>query len=568
MPSSKRKLELGVFLIAWLPYAVLVKCFWFISDDAFISFRYSRNWALGHGLRYNLGEHVPVEGYSNFLWVIWCGIFEYLKLDVTLWAVFTSFVSGSVVLYLVFRCLHQRFHLNLFLATVVTLSLGSFAPFFVWSSGGLATIPFVLALFATFERLILRKEGSSPVVAGFLGLLVVLLRVEGIAWSILVGIAACISCWLRTKPIERPLLWYFLIVAGGFCVFLVWRYTYYGSLVSNTVHAKVGMSVPILLFGVHYLVHYILTFIHLILLIPAIVIASLKPWRPVGIPVACLSLSVFGYSVAVGGDWMPMGRLFTPGLPFNALLFGLLLQYLWERFPSRRAVAAFTFAVGLMCTSILPALNFHFVPVSVRSVFNFRRGWGNYWSEFDMWNGERRSSHDMRNKALALKEFSQPGDTIIAGGIGNLGYYSDLFIYDSYGLVDREVASRPFVKLLVPGHHKGVPIEHFLKYRPRFLIAHIVTSGNRFFKMIETFKSESRRLEKEFGYHSVVDFYVPTRGVLTPVTQQSRVALLENLMMPFRRSPKSTEVDKILVVWRKAPKRGPGGAHLRAVKSA
>ena len=38
-------------------------------DDAFISFRYARNLVEGAGLVWNPGEP-PVEGYSNFLWVL------------------------------------------------------------------------------------------------------------------------------------------------------------------------------------------------------------------------------------------------------------------------------------------------------------------------------------------------------------------------------------------------------------------------------------------------------------------------------------------------------------------
>ena len=40
----------------------------FIGDDAFISFRYARNWVEGNGLVWNAGE--AVEGYTNFLWVV------------------------------------------------------------------------------------------------------------------------------------------------------------------------------------------------------------------------------------------------------------------------------------------------------------------------------------------------------------------------------------------------------------------------------------------------------------------------------------------------------------------
>ncbi|NJO07855.1 MAG: hypothetical protein HC876_21335 [Chloroflexaceae bacterium] len=41
-----------------------------LMDDAFISFRYSRNLIEGHGLTFNPGGAI-VEGYTNFLWVIY-----------------------------------------------------------------------------------------------------------------------------------------------------------------------------------------------------------------------------------------------------------------------------------------------------------------------------------------------------------------------------------------------------------------------------------------------------------------------------------------------------------------
>src|SRR4051812_8768436 len=45
----------------------------FTIDDAYISFRYARNFAHGDGLVYNLGERV--EGYTNFLWTVILGLF-------------------------------------------------------------------------------------------------------------------------------------------------------------------------------------------------------------------------------------------------------------------------------------------------------------------------------------------------------------------------------------------------------------------------------------------------------------------------------------------------------------
>ena len=43
------------FVVAWIPYSLLTYRFWHNIDDAFISFRYAKNWAMGYGPRYNLG---------------------------------------------------------------------------------------------------------------------------------------------------------------------------------------------------------------------------------------------------------------------------------------------------------------------------------------------------------------------------------------------------------------------------------------------------------------------------------------------------------------------------------
>ena len=52
-------------------YTLMVYRFWFLCDDAFITFRFARNWGHGRGpWCFNPGEFPPVEGYSNFLWLV------------------------------------------------------------------------------------------------------------------------------------------------------------------------------------------------------------------------------------------------------------------------------------------------------------------------------------------------------------------------------------------------------------------------------------------------------------------------------------------------------------------
>src|SRR5262245_59619807 len=47
--------------------------FYWVCDDAFISFRYARQLLDGHGLVFNVGERV--EGYTNLLWVLEMALF-------------------------------------------------------------------------------------------------------------------------------------------------------------------------------------------------------------------------------------------------------------------------------------------------------------------------------------------------------------------------------------------------------------------------------------------------------------------------------------------------------------
>ena len=44
----------------------------FVTDDAYISFVFSRNFAEHGQLVFNLGQ--PVEGYTNFLWTAWMAV--------------------------------------------------------------------------------------------------------------------------------------------------------------------------------------------------------------------------------------------------------------------------------------------------------------------------------------------------------------------------------------------------------------------------------------------------------------------------------------------------------------
>src|SRR6478672_9599209 len=72
--SPRRILLVVLLLVAAAALIAHSLVFNFVTDDAFISFVYSRNLAEHGKLVFNLGEH-PVEGYTNFLWTVLLALF-------------------------------------------------------------------------------------------------------------------------------------------------------------------------------------------------------------------------------------------------------------------------------------------------------------------------------------------------------------------------------------------------------------------------------------------------------------------------------------------------------------
>jgi hypothetical protein len=550
MAIGNGRRELAAFSVALVPYIVLVKSFWWVDEDAFISFRYAYNLAHGNGLRFNLGEQVPVEGYSNFLWVLWSGVIEFLGGDVTFWVPLTSFLAGAILLYRVFVVLRSYLGLNLWLTTLATSTLALFPPFAVWSTSGLETVPAALAQFIAFEHIVIRRQDTWR--GGLAGLALVLLRVEGLAWAVLVGFCAVLSNWLSGIRTRRVPLTYFMIVIVGFAIFVAWRYSYYEALIANTALAKnIGLSLAGIERGMRYVAVYVVTFLTPLLIMPAGIVAFGKTVRPVALPTLILTIAPIGYSIAVGGDYMTMGRFLVPMLPFSALLIGWLLKWLWERDQSLKdALLVGATATVVIVLGLLPAANVHLVPEQIRRGIDWKEP--PYITELAKWNAQRRHSNQMREMALALKDFTEPGDTLVTHAVGNLGYYSHLFIYDRSGLLNREVAARPATQLIAPGHDKLVAPEFFLKESPTFLEAELVPMRS-FDRAIERFKNRCDHLQQSFGVHYVMD----VRPLKLTEDLGPRRNILANLFYPLTDfvsdKREAQRLDYAIVVLRRQP---------------
>lgn len=465
--------------VGLVPYALLVWKFNFLCDDAFISFRYSRNFAEGLGLRYNLGTGQPVEGYSNFLWVIWCALFERLGMDVTLWARLSSIACGVGLVVLVTRFAERNFRLGLAGTTATAVFLGTLPPFVVWSTGGLATVPMALTCFATFERLLGHPERPRGIQAGLLALLTCLIRADGLLWVGLILLCAGVS-WLlsRRQELLRSTLIAGGILAAGLAVMIAWRYSYYGDFVPNTARVKAGFSDLRIERGYRYLVSFFLTMPACAVVIGAGLLAW-KSRRERAVAVALVLVAAnLAYAIYVGGDFMAMGRFLVPMVPFLVVLFAAGWSALYGA--SRgRIILASGFAGICILLGLLPSFNRYVFPRSLRENFHFRWNRARYVNEFEMWMSMRLAAKLWASHGRILKAVTQPGESIVLEAMGAVGYYSGLTVYDTYGLTNREVAERgaPPRSDTSPGHDLRVQRSFFFPWEPTYLGYMIMRKG-------------------------------------------------------------------------------------------
>ena len=158
----------AALVVALAPFAWLVHRFNFVTDDAYITFRYSRNFHAGKGLVYNPGVDPPVEGYSEFLWAVLMRLgFDFGVAPETLSRVL-SIGFGVLMLVLVVGLAARRFARSPMALFVTAAFLGSAPPIGVWATGGMATMPSASLGVLLFWLLYGRRDGtpSSPVAVG------------------------------------------------------------------------------------------------------------------------------------------------------------------------------------------------------------------------------------------------------------------------------------------------------------------------------------------------------------------------------------------------------------------
>ncbi|MFT7668587.1 MAG: hypothetical protein ACI8X5_001281 [Planctomycetota bacterium] len=533
--NSSAWIERLLLVLIWLPYAALVRRFWFVSDDAYISFRFMRNWADGQGLRYNYFDGPPEEGYSNFLLVAIGTVMHRLGLSIELWIPMISFVCGSVLLGLLFYLVRKRYGASLTVACLGTLTLALAAPFAVWSSSGLETMAYTLLVFLTFERLILRENGAAGALAGLLAVLVALMRVEGVYWTVVLIPLTVYARHMRGQPFKRELLRYSVILLLGYGAWFFWKYQYYGHAFATTVHSKMGFSGDRLLRGMQYVGTQYLESLWMLVLVPGLLFSLRAKRRAYAMPVALMPIGFACLAVLVSGDFMAFGRFLVPGLPFIALLWAWMLQDLWEA-GSRARVGAIACGVTCLALALLPGWNVFLFPTSVRDSMHFRRRTPSVRSEYEIWQVMRENAILWKIRGLVMDELLEPNASVVMSAIGAAGFASDLNILDRHGFVTPVVAMRELTAaeqaepLKSPGHDHPVLASFFISegMNPVTLNGRIVLAESRqgFVEVLKSFCKSSRRafgpgVPYELDFHQIP--FEHSSGMLMYIMMWKRV---------------------------------------------
>jgi arabinofuranosyltransferase len=505
---NARRILLAALLV--LAAAALVAhslVFNFVTDDAFISFVYSRNLAEHGQLVFNLGEKA-VEGYTNFLWTV----------------LLAAFMKVGLVPELMSRVLGTAFGVASF-ATLAWLSrrlrgddyswwdalpaliLAGVPGYACWSSGGLETqmFTFLVTLGAAWhlEEIL---DGAPPRKRSAIAFgLAALTRPEGLLLFALTGLHRVLYKLGRRelRPTAAELRWIACFLALVVPHFL-WRHWYYGWWLPNTFYIKSSGIGGTWSQGGYYLLRVTQNF-HL-WIVPPLVVAGWLAQRERGARVlvgyAALVVGVFAiYVASVGGDFMGLYRFVMPVIPLVALVTAQALRQLLGPLDRRSPMAA----AGVVALA-LALHGWHAAVVDKRMlVVGADRGPG---GNIDNPGFLRWYTADRAAVGKWFARYAKPDDYAAVGGAGAQVYFSRIRSLDCYGLNDEYIAHRVPAHSSRPGHQKYAPDDYIVSQHPT-----IITSHNYIFTDAPYVGADAAWWAQR-GYHYVT---VPLEGASKPM---------------------------------------------------
>lgn len=240
---SRLALLAAIPLCVFLIHASLLGSW--IMDDAGIAFAYARNLAAGQGLVSQPGAP-PVEGYSDFLWVLLMAVFYRLGLFHVVWTpkiVACVLTAGTflVVTYTLRRSTSWWPGIAASALTLLALQPG----LVIWSVSGLenSLYVFLLSLLVVGAANLLTAPAPSRTSLALMGVVAVgaaATRPDGVIYAAVVPMVLAARAWMARglRPWLEALAVYGVVTATLLGALTGFRWWYFGDVFPNTYYVK------------------------------------------------------------------------------------------------------------------------------------------------------------------------------------------------------------------------------------------------------------------------------------------------------------------------------------------
>lgn len=467
-----------ILLLSFLAiYFFLVQQNRFIQDDAFINFRYVENLLAGHGLVYNVGEHV--EGFTSFSWMILLLIFKLTGLDLISFSQYSSIFFGALIFVVIYFLSNKSSKpILVFLATSVLILSSS--GFIYWSVSGMESSLFSLLILIMFYSYLAKDNLINNPIFFIISFFAIITRQEAFA----VFTIFLFYDFLNSKEIyqlkknQKIIILKVTITLLPFILLVLIRIYYYGYIFPNTYYAKTNLILPYFFRGFEYIINWIkFDFLYGILLIPFIVLVYKKKEKIEILVLILLSFYLI-YNLYIGGDVLPHNRFFLPILP---IIYFSISKSFFDLIESKSAIIV-SIIVILVISFLKHNLNLDKII---------------YTKEHEVGLVKK-----MKIYADYLNE-NNPNKTAVLSTIGSFGYYYNGNVIDMVGLTDEYIAHHPKEineiddNVPVGWKERTYNIDYIFKSRPDFIIfpagykptafpEAAIFSDNRFYKYYKT----------------------------------------------------------------------------------
>lgn len=449
----------------------------FVQDDAFISFRYAQHLFEGHGLVWNIGETAPVEGYSNFLWVLLITLGYFFGLEPDTWSMFLGFACGVGTLWLTYKVARHSLESDTgsdAMAMLTMFLLGTNYTFAAYITGGLETQLQALLVIASFYLTFLITDSPDrPRIALLLLLSVVfafaaMTRLDSV---LLAGVAWAYSfIYLLRKGPTGSEKWAALaaLLLPGLVLGLAWfgfKLNIYGQILPNTFFVKADtITLRGLMSGVWYIWGFLVEYGLVLLALLALLHFQFVLQNRYTILMMSVLVLWVAYLLKIGGDFMEF-RQWVPVLPLLYILLVALLRTITDQVLRLALVAMlllFSLTHGMTYfgrqgIQSVPELNAHVYTEG------FDRSWKLVGEKF------HELFTDEENPVMM--------STTAAGAIP---YYSRLPTVDMLGLNDRWTALNGMDIHAFAGHGRYSTLDYLLERGVNLMVGHPKTTHRKF----------------------------------------------------------------------------------------